>query len=183
MFKIVVETIINGSLRVVNTQLIYGDTTSGQGIITRAYDNGVFYSLVDNTVTNGLTYYYRVAGYDLNFVTNPSSAIDTISLESNPTPVSIRPRWEAPNYTSDTVNIIRVIGDMVHPGVKYRPNIVIPYEVTSDTLKIEYAGPKYGGASNKALYRFTVKTLNDSLVLDTTRYSINNYLLLVAVQQ
>jgi hypothetical protein len=171
MFKIVVETIINGSLRVVNTQLIYGDTTSGQGIITRAYDNGVFYSLVDNTVTNGLTYYYRVAGYDLNFVTNPSSAIDTISLESNPTPVSIRPRWEAPNYTSDTVNIIRVIGDMVHPGVKYRPNIVIPYEVTSDTLKIEYAGPKYGGASNKALYRFTVKTLNDSLVLDTTRFT------------
>jgi hypothetical protein len=171
MFKIVVETIINGALRQVNTQLIYGDTTSGQGIITRAYDNGVFYSLVDNAVTNGLTYYYRVAGYDLNFTTSTSGDIDTFSLESNPTPVLIQPRWEAPNYTSDTVNVIRVVGDMIHPGVRYRPNIVVPYEVTRETLKIEYAGPKYGGAYNKALYRFTVKTLDDSLVLDTTRFT------------
>jgi len=173
MFKVVVETVINGSLKQINTRLLYNDTTSGQGIVTRAIDNGVYYSLVDNAVTNGLIYYYRIAGYNFNFVTNKSTTpwrIDTISLESNPTPVIMQPRWEAPNYNTPSVNVTRVVGGNINPAVRCSTNIVVPYEVTHETLKLQFAEPKYSGTASKALYRYTVKTMSDSIVIDTARF-------------
>jgi len=137
---------------------------------TRARESGVLYSLTDNNVTNGYPYYYKVASYDFNFTTS-ATGIDTISFESNPSPVTIRPRWEAPNYDTSWVRIEKVLGDMVNPGLKCSTNIVTPYAITRDTLVITFAGPKYSGTSSKAIYRFTVKNKkSNSLVLDTVSF-------------
>ncbi|MEO0092371.1 MAG: hypothetical protein ABIK61_06655 [candidate division WOR-3 bacterium] len=157
-FQIVTETIIRGDIKEVNTRIYADDTITQPGMVTKANDYRTFYSLEDKKVTNGFTYYYRVAGYDFNFQTKDTltGRIDTISFESNPTPVSIKPRWEAPNYDTSFVKVIRVIGDTVNPGVKCSTVIVIPYAVTPETLRIRFAGPQYADLENRAVYQYTV---------------------------
>lgn len=149
--------------------IVFEDTTQAESIRTKAIDSGVFYSLLDNNVINGFSYYYRVASYDRNFMTDRNTHIvSPITLESNPTPVSTRPRWEAPNYDTSWVKVIKVLGDTVNPGLKCSTKIVTPYAITKDTLKITFMGPKYIGTSSKAIHQFIV-TSGDSLVLDTVR--------------
>jgi len=165
--------LINGiSFDVDSSNKVFNDTTAhdAASVRTRARETGVLYSLVDNDVTNGYPYYYKIAAFDFNFTTS-TTGIDTISFESNPTPVSIRPRWEAPNYDTSWVKIWRVLGDTIKPGLKCSTKIVTPYALTKDTLVLTYAGPAYGGSASKALYRFTVRNKRtDELVLDTVRY-------------
>ncbi|MDW7987792.1 MAG: hypothetical protein RMJ65_03670 [candidate division WOR-3 bacterium] len=151
-----------------NDTLFYGDTTSGTGVTTLANDRGVFYSYVDKNVVNGFVYYYKVATYDLNFTT-AGTQIDTISFESNPPPISARPRWEAPNYSSSWVKIDRVIGG-TNNALRCSTKIVLPYLVPKETLKIKFAGPVYTGSSTRVLYRYVVEDKNGNIVQDTVRF-------------
>jgi hypothetical protein len=179
--------LINGLIfDVDSSNKVFGDTTLHDATIvkTRARESGVLYSLTDNNVTNGYPYYYKVASFDFNFSSRESVQsflphdtirwIDTLSFESNPTPVSIRPRWEAPNYDTSWVKVWRVVGDTIKPGLKCSTKIVTPYEITRDTLLITFAGPQYSGSPSKVTYRFTVRNKKDgSLILDTVRFGYN----------
>lgn len=153
-----------------NDSLIYGDTTAETGVTTRATDRGLFYSYVDNAVVNGFPYYYRVASYDLNLST-AGTAIDTLTFEANPQPISARPRWEAPNYANPWVKIDRVLGNNTTPGLRCSTKIVLPYDIPDDTLRIKFAGPVYTGSATNALYRYIVLDKNGGVFLDTVRFN------------
>jgi hypothetical protein len=153
--------------------ITFTDSTAPESVRTIANDHGLFYSYNDANVTNGFVYYYRVASYDYNFTSIKDTQpwrTDTISFESNPQPVSARPRWQAPNYSNPFVTILHTAGDNVTPGLRCSTKIVTPYEITQDTLTIQFAGPIYGGSPLIAIYRYTVNC-GDSLVLDTVRVS------------
>lgn len=158
--------------------IVFEDTTQAESIRTKATDAGVFYSYLDKKVVNGFTYYYRVASYDRNYMTDrTTNIVYPLTLESNPTPVTEKPCWEAPNYDTFGVKLIKVIGDTVKSGLKCSTRIVNPFAITADTLTITFSGPKYVGAANKALHQFVV-TKGNELILDTvsTIYTINTTL-------
>jgi hypothetical protein len=161
----------NGIRFIIKGDSLISDTARlrDPGATTIANDAGVYYSLNDNNVTNGFTYYYRVASYDYNFTTG-QTGVDTLSFENNPPPVSARPRWEAPNYAATSVMLTRIVGNSTNPGLRCSTRIVTPFEITRDTFTLTFAGPVYDGAPTRALYRFTVKS-GDSLVMDTVRYT------------
>lgn len=162
---------INNGIRfkIRNDSFFYNDTIDEAGVTTRATDKGLFYSFVDNNVVNGFTYYYRIASYDFNF-SSTATGIDTLTFESNPQPISARPRWEAPNYSNPWVKIERVIGNNTTPGLRCSTKIVLPYDIPKDTLTIKFAGPVYTGSSTRCLYRYVIVNKNDSLIKDTVRF-------------
>lgn len=159
----------NGIRFKIRNDSVINDTIDEAGVTTRATDKGVLYSYYDKNVLNGFTYYYRVASYDYNFTTT-ASGISTISFESNPPPVSARPRWEAPNYATPSVTITRTLGNNDNPGLKCSTSIVTPFQITREPIYITFYGPQYGGAPKKAIFRLTAK-IGDSLVLDTFRFT------------
>jgi len=170
-YSLIAQCDLNNNIRfkIRNDSLFYNDTIQETGVTTRATDRGLFYSYLDKNVINGFPYYYRVASYDFNF-TSTDVGVDTLVFESNPQPISARPRWEAPNYADPSVTIERTLGNNVTPGLTYTANIVLPYEIPANPLKIKYAGPVYTGISNRALYRYIVTDENDNLIQDTVRF-------------
>lgn len=153
-----------------NDTMFYNDTIQETGVTTRATDRGLFYSYLDKNVINGFTYYYKVASYDFNFTKTSDTTRDTLIFESNPPPISARPRWQAPNYSNPWVKIDRIIGNDITPGLRCSTSIVLPYLIPQDTLTVQFAGPVYTGVSNRALYRYIVVDKNNNLIQDTVRF-------------
>jgi len=155
-----------------------GDSTLPDSLWIKANDTtGIFYTLLDEDVINGFTYYYCVAAYDWNYSTTQWDsahttpvAWDTIILRSGlSSNFSTVPRWEAANYVAPKPKIITVYGDTVNPGFRPLPTVVVPYEVTTDTYELRFLAPTYGAAAARVIYQYFMRDArNDSLVLDTT---------------
>jgi hypothetical protein len=171
VWSLVTQCDLNNNIlfKVRNDSLFYNDTIAETDVTTRATDRGLFYSYIDTDVLNGFPYYYRVASYDFNFTTT-DVGVDTLVFESNPQPISTRPRWEAPNYSDPSVSIQRVLGNDETPGLRCSTKIVLPYEIPTDPLRIKFAGPVYTGIANRAMYRYTVVDEQGTLIQDTVRF-------------
>jgi hypothetical protein len=160
----------------------------------KATDKGLFYSVVDSNVTNGFTYYYCVAAYDWNYQTTlwlsepghrTPLAWDTLIFRSGLVAnFSTVPRWEAENYVTSTTRIVTAVGDTIKPGMKWKADVVVPAQVTTDTYELRFLGPGFGGNATTAIYGYAVTvpvdvpTRHDSLVIDTTSfyYTVGNTL-------
>jgi hypothetical protein len=153
----------------------------------KATDKGLFYSVVDSSVTNGFTYYYCVASYDYNFQTTQWDSTHRIPLDS--TVIILRsglvanfstvPRWDAANYVMPKTSVVTSVGDTTKPGMKWKTEVVVPAQVTADTYELRFLGPEYGGGATKSIYSYFVANLrNDSMVIDTTsfNYTVGNSL-------
>jgi len=153
----------------------------------KATDAGLYYNLVDSNVTNGFTYYYSVASFDYNFQTTQWDSAHQIPLDS--TVIILRsglvanyyttPRWEAANYVMPTVNVATAVGDTTKPGLRWKPEVVVPAQVTADTYELRFLAPAYGGSASKPIYSYVVTNLrNDSVVIESTSlsYTIGNTL-------
>ncbi len=145
-----------------------------------ANDKGLFYSFVDTNVTNGYTYYYCVAAYDYNFQTTAWDSAHQTPLDSNV--IILRsglvanfytvPRWEAANYVMPTCSVATAVGDTTKPGLRWKADVVVPFQVTADTYELRFLGPTYGGGASKSIYRYyVVNRRNDSLAIDTTSFN------------
>ena len=157
-----------------------GDSASTpDSLWIEATDAGLYYSLVDSNVTNGFTYYYSVASYDYNFQTTQWDSAHQTPLDS--TVIILRsglvanyytvPRWEAANYVMPTTVVATAVGDTTKPGMKWKPEVVVPAKVTADTYELRFLAPAYGGGASKSIYSYVVTNLrNDSLVIDTTSF-------------
>jgi len=161
----------------------------------KATDSGLFYSVLDTTVTNGFIYYYCVTAYSWNYQTTQWDSLhrtpvtwDTIILRSGlATNHTTVPRWEAPNYVMPTTKVVTAVGDTtdtltphhVLAGLTVRASVAVPGQVTKDTYELRFLGPVYGGNASSSIYRYLVTdTRNDSVVIDTTSfiYTVGNKL-------
>lgn len=158
-----------------------GDSSLPESLWINATDTGVRYSVVDNKVVNGFTYYYCVASYDWNYTTKPDSSLDTLILRSGIIANwSTIPRWEPVNYREPETRVTTVAGDTINPGLTLTPNVVIPYEVTDKTYRLRFLGPEFL-ATNRTRYRYLVEDPADgTLVVDTTAF---NYTIGTTFQQ
>ncbi len=147
----------------------------------KANDKGLFYSFVDSSVTDGYTYYYCVTAYDYNFQTTAWDSAHTTPLDSAVIILrsglvanfSTVPRWDAANYIVPTVSVATTVGDTTRPGMKWRADVVVPFQVTADTYELRFLGPTFGGGASKSIYGYYVvdRNNNDSLVIDTASFS------------
>ena len=158
----------------------------------KATDTGLFYTLLDDEVTNGFNYYYCVASYDYNFQTTRWDSTHHIPLDSNVIILrsglvanfSTVPRWEAANYIMPTTSVVTAVGDTTKPGIKWRADVVVPAQVTADTYELRFLGPAYGGGATKSLYSYVVTVpvdspvRHDSVVIESTSfdYTVGNTL-------
>jgi len=153
----------------------------------KATDNGLFYNVVDSTVTNGFPYYYCVASYGYNFQTtqwdsahqHPLDSASLILRSGLVANFSTVPRWEAVNYVMPTTSVATAVGDTTKPGMHWKAGVVVPAQVKADTYELRFLGPEYGGGATKSIYSYLVTDLrNDSMVIDTTSfgYTVGNTL-------
>lgn len=153
-----------------------GDSSLPDSLWIKATDNGVYYTLLDNDVVNGFTYYYCVTAYDWNYITPDTSqpnVYDTLILRSGiVSNFSTVPRWDAANYVSPQTRIVRLFGDSINNALICSSKVVVPFAVTDDTFELRFLGPGWSGSTAKPIYSYYVvnKSRNDSLVIDTTSF-------------
>jgi len=147
-----------------------GDSAVAESLWIRATDNGLSYSVVDDEVTNGYTYYYCVSAYDWNYVTTQWDttqtppvpvAWDTLILRSGIVAnYSAVPRWNAPNYEEAMTEVVTVTGnaDTLTQGMALTSKVVIPYQVEADTYEVRFLGSSYL-APNKSRYHYLITNL------------------------
>ncbi len=157
-----------------------GDSSLPDSLWIQATDRGICYSLVDDDVTNGYSYYYCVAAYDWNYVTTAWDttqtppvplAWDTLVLRTglsvNHTTI---PRWDAANYLDPQTEIITVSGDTVNNGLELTSSVVVPYEVLADTYQVQFLAPGYLGPAVGEYQYYVAKKSDGSLVTDTLSF-------------
>ncbi|HDQ98922.1 MAG TPA: hypothetical protein ENN51_01350 [candidate division WOR-3 bacterium] len=158
-----------------------GDSALPESLWIKATDTGVRYSVVDDEVVNGFSYYYCVTAYDWNYITTEWDttrtppvpvAWDTLILRSGIIANwSTIPRWNPVNYRGPETFVRTELGDTVNPGLKLTPNVVIPYEVEDKPYRLRFLAPEYL-ANNRTRYRYLVDDPADgALVVDTTAFS------------
>ncbi|MEO0068465.1 MAG: hypothetical protein ABIK23_04955 [candidate division WOR-3 bacterium] len=155
------------------------DESQPESLWLRMNNKGVFYTVLDQDVRNGFTYYYCVTAYDWNYITTDTNAQgqpvawDTLILRSGiVSNFSTVPRWDAPNYVYPETRIIRVIGDSINNALTCSTTVVVPFAVTADTFELRFLGPEWTGSSDRPLYScYVVNTSkNDTLIIDTTSW-------------
>ena len=157
-----------------------GDSALADSLWIDATDTGLFYSVVDNGVTNGYTYYYCVAAFDYNFVTTvwdttrtPPEPVawDTLILRSGMAAShSSVPRWDAPNYVNPLTEIAVVAGDTVKNGLTLTSTVVVPYQVLGDTFEMKFLAPGYVALTKGTYQYYIAKKSDGSLVVDTASF-------------
>jgi hypothetical protein len=161
----------------------FSDTTVVDSIRTKATDSGIFYSVIDDSVINGYTYYYAVSAYDHNWTTVfdslhvPIDSVRMASLEGGKRSVAVTPRWEPSNLVAASASVVKVTGDQTSPALTCSAAVVVPFKVTGDTYVLQMLEPKFI-SSDKARYQWIVKDKrSDSLVLDTSgvTYTLGDY--------
>ncbi|MEO0107967.1 MAG: hypothetical protein ABIK62_02185, partial [candidate division WOR-3 bacterium] len=168
----------------------FRDTTQAESIRTWPAETGIFYSFVDDSVTNGFTYYYAVSAYCHNKTAltwtpeteslRPPHKIpkDTgdIFLEGGKKGVAIVPRADPVNIDTALAVVRRVVGDTTRPALVCSTVVTVPFKVSaSDTYLLHLLKPQYS-TTTKARYRWCVTRLKDgSLALDTfgTTYDLS----------
>ena len=162
----------------------FSDTTVVDSIRIKATDSGIFYSVMDDSVINGYTYYYAVSCYDHNWTTvfdslhRPIDSVRMAPLEGGKRSVAGTPRWEAANAVPARAFVKKLVGDTLSPAFVCSAQVVIPFQVSAhDTYVLQMLEPKYI-SGNIARYQWIVKDKrSDSLVLDTAgiTYTLIDY--------
>ncbi len=154
-----------------------GDTTLPDSQWISMENSGILYSVMDDNVTNGFTYYYCVTAYDWNYATTDTNAQgepiawDTLILRSGiVSNYSMMPRWDAVNYVDPLIEVVTVVGDTVNPGFGLESEAVIPFEVDEKTYGFFLLGPEYVARPKPRLTYYVTDKSDGSIVIDTTSF-------------
>ena len=127
----------------------FSDTTVVDSIRTKARDSGIFYSVVDDSVINGYTYYYAVSAYDHNWTTvwdslhHPIDSVRMTPLEGGKRAVAVIPRWEPANLVASSASVVKITGDQTSPALTCSASVVVPFKVSAgDTYVLQILEPK-----------------------------------------